>query len=405
MTTEEQAAKQPHGIHDFRNRLFWRWADEMPRPLREGFLKVLHAFGAGANAAGSMVFRDGRVITLKEIARAACVDPKDARRYIDAAQAAGVVTMAGERKRGHTPVYTALVIDSPDWEAAVAHLRVTVKTPNRRAAKVWEDAPRKGDALPSTHTGGTGDAPPSENGGCTPEGKGDAPPTSQGVPSNYPKDSRGDGRRPTTGSGGAPGSGSAARQDENPAEGIAAADIRAVITALPLHLRKQLERVCQTVPDAITDTIRRELKNGLTVDQLITRIARRWTEQRFEDDALSASGRGLDRPIGVAEALIRHGNCPHPLCDDGTDLVTDADCRTCERTREDRRPTPQEPVQGAFPVVLPAARPEAAPAPRERLVPRDCSDPVCPNSYPAPKGAPAGLCPDCRPSAREASNA
>lgn len=402
------SAEQERGAvatNDFRNRLFWRWADEMPRPLCEGFLKVLYAFGAGANAAGAMVFRDGRVITLKEIARAASVAPKDARRYIDAAQAAGVITMTGERKRGHTPVYTALVIDSPDWEAAVAHLRETAKTPNRRTARVWEDASGKVDAHPSPHTGGKVDAHPSEKGGCTPEGKVDAPPTSQGTQETTPGTPvvTAVGQPPVEG--GAPGGGSAARQDETPAEVIAPADVRAVITALPLHLRKQLERVCHTVPDAITDTIRRELKNGLTVDQLITRISRRWTEQRFEDDALSASGRGLDRPIGVAEALIRHGNCPHPLCDDGTDLVTDADCRTCERTREDRRPAPQEPVQGAFPVVLPAARPEAAPTPRERLVPHNCADPMCPNSYPAPKGAPAGLCPGCRPSAREASNA
>lgn len=403
MSTEDE--REP-GIHEFRNRLFWRWSDEMPRPLREGFLKTLHAFGAGANGAGRMTFRDGTPITLKQIARAACVDAKDARRYVDAARAAGLISMAGERKRGSTPVYAAVCVDSPNWAAAVAHLEATRPQPKRRTPKVWEEDPGMGDAPASSSEGGTGDAPPSENGGCTPERKGDAPGTSQGYPWNYPK-TDGGGRQATTGSGGSSGSGSAA-QDDEPESEVPSEAIRCVIAMYPAWLRKQLERACHTMPDNVVGAIRAELANGVTVPQLVARIDRRWVKRRFEDDALSSDGRGINRLVGVAIALVKRDDCPHPLCDDGTDLATGEPCRSCERTREDRSPAAPAYTQGAFPVSLEGGSPStprpSVPAPRTRL--RDCENPECrtPFKGPADLRIPAGPCPACRAEKRKAEN-
>jgi hypothetical protein len=177
---------------------------------------------------------------------------------------------------------------------------------------------------------------------------------------------------------------------------------------LPPLLRKQLEKTCRTMPDSVVDAIRSELANGLTTPQLVARVERRWAGGLYEDDALSSTGRGIENPIAVATKLVQHGDCVHPLCDDGTDLATGEECRTCERAQEDRRPAPQEHVQGAFPVGLPSGIPESAPAPqprRQRMVAHDCASNVCPNSFPAPVGAPAALCPECRQAEREASNA
>lgn len=404
MNTTEQTNKQPHGILAFRNRLFWRWTDELPRPLREGFVKVLHAFGAGANEAGRMVFWDGRIITLKEIARAACVDVKDARRYINAAMAAGVVDVSGERKRGTTPVYRAVVTDTPDWNAAVEVLRSSRAQPKRRTPRVWEEEAGTGDAPPSPHTGERGDAPPSENGGCTPEGTGDAPPTSQGFPSNYPKSSGGDGRQATTGSGGSGAGGSAARQNEH--DRVSARDVGAVLRDIPKRL-SALFPDDRPIPAAIEDAIRAELARGLTARQIVSRVRRRYLEWGIERDIESAEGEGVRSPVGALVALIGPGECASPRCDDGTDLDTGEECRSCERDREDRRPAVQEPVQGAFLAAVPSGpSPAPVPAPRGRLVPHDCVNRVCPNSYPAPAGAPAGLCPQCREDETEkASNA
>jgi hypothetical protein len=217
----------------------------------------------------------------------------------------------------------------------------------------------------------------------------------------------GSGRRPTTGRGASRAGGSAAQGDESSRK-VATEAIQCVIAAYPVWLRKQLEKACKTMPDNVVAAIRTELANGITVDQLAARIDRRWPKRRFEDDALSATGKGITNLFAVAFELVQHGDCPHPLCDDGTDLATGQDCRTCERTREDRQPAPQEHVQGAFPVGLPGGAPEPAPTPlgrRQRRTVRDCTNKLCPNSYSAPADAPPGPCRECRASDREASNA
>lgn len=161
------------------------------------------------------------------------------------------------------------------------------------------------------------------------------------------------------------------------------------------------------IPADVEGAIRKELARGLTARQIVSRVRRRYLEWGIERDIESAEGEGVHKPVGALVRLIGPGKCTSVRCDDGTDLDTGEECRTCEREREDRRPAPQEPVQGAFLAAVPS-QPAPAPlrAPRGRMVARDCADRLCPNSFPAPADAPAGLCPECREGQTEkASNA
>ncbi|MEV6738624.1 hypothetical protein AB0N14_17515 [Streptomyces sp. NPDC051104] len=182
-----------------------------------------------------------------------------------------------------------------------------------------------------------------------------------------------------------------------------------MIAMYPEWLRKQFERACHTMPDNVVDAIRTELATGVTTPQLVARIDRRWVKRRFEDDALSADGRGIDSLFAVAIDLVRRGDCTHPLCDDGTDLATGEPCRSCERTQEDRQPAAPEYTQGAFPVPLQGGSSSAprptVPGPRTRM--RDCDNPECraPFKGPADYDVPAGLCPACQAEQRKAENA
>ncbi|WP_413808177.1 helix-turn-helix domain-containing protein [Streptomyces sp. OE57] len=233
-------------------------------------------------------------------------------------------------------------------------------------------------------------------------------------PSTQPSGTSGDGRRPTTGSGGASAGGSAAAAKADPADdGVEAAAIGVVLGLLPGRLRNQLPT---PVPRAVQDAIRTELARGLTADQLVTRVDRRWWNHGYEADTESADGPGILRPVGVAIALVRRGNCPSIRCDDGRDLDTGDRCRTCEREAEDRkqrRAAAQRPVQGTILVPVPSGPADAAPAaqtPPQRssqgLVLRECEGPCGRMRRTVPAPAPAGMCLPCRTAAAgEAVNA
>lgn len=151
------------------------------------------------------------------------------------------------------------------------------------------------------------------------------------------------------------------------------------------------------MPAPVQEAIRRELARGLTARQIVSRVRRRYLEWGIEHDVESVDGEGVRTPVGALVRLVGPGKCASPRCDDGTDLDTGEECRSCEREREDHRPAPQGPVQGAFLTPVPSRPATAAvPAPRGRLVAHDCADRLCPNSYPAPADAPDALCPDCR---------
>lgn len=222
-------------------------------------------------------------------------------------------------------------------------------------------------------------------------------------PPSQPPVPRGDGRRPTTGSGGSGGGGSAARQES---ERVSNSDVGAVIRDLPKRLSSFFPED-RPIPAAIESAIHQELARGLTARQIVSRVRCRYLEWGIERDIESAEGEGVHSPVGALVRLIGPGNCTSPRCDDGTDLDTGEDCRSCERDREDRRPAVQEPVQGAFLTEVPAGSPPVpvpAPRPQEaRLELRNCDG--CDRAFrtvPAP--APAGRCRDCRKrEAREAA--
>lgn len=247
----------------------------------------------------------------------------------------------------------------------------------------------------------------------------DVPPTDvpHGGTSNYENGptktdlkTGGDGRRPTTGSGGAHDGGSAAAAQASPdeekeeeEEELRAAAVGCVLGLMPSRLRDQLPN---PVPKAVVDAIRKELVRGLTADQLVERVGRRWQNHGYENDAESADGPGILRPVGVAIALVRRGQCTSERCDDGTDVDTGARCRTCEREAEDRkrrREAAQAPVQGTILVGVPSGATDAAPAaprparrlPAQRTEIRDCERACGSVHRTVPAPAPAGLCPRC----------
>lgn len=219
-------------------------------------------------------------------------------------------------------------------------------------------------------------------------------------PSAEPPSNPGDGRRPTTGSG-APGAGGSAAAGEVADEEMSTAAIGAVLGLLPSALCRRLP---ERVPATVTDTIRAELARGVTVPQLVARAERRWWNHGYESDAETAGGPGILRPVGVAVALLRAGNCTSARCDDGVDLDTGARCRTCERAAEDRRAAQGRPVQGAFPVMVPAgaddhpATPQA-PAPRRHVHWKPLVN--CNGCDRAHRSAdPDALCPSCQANGR-----
>ncbi|MFD6128668.1 helix-turn-helix domain-containing protein [Streptomyces diastaticus] len=235
-------------------------------------------------------------------------------------------------------------------------------------------------------------------------------------PSTEPPTTLGDGRRPTTGSGGAHEGGSAAAAKASPTEEetkeLRTAAVGCVLALMPTRLR---DRLPNPVPTAVVDAIRTELARGLTADQLVERVGRRWQNHGYENDAESADGPGILRPVGVAIALVRRGQCTSERCDDGTDVDTGARCRTCEREAEDRkrrREAAQAPVQGTILVGVPSGATDAAPAaprlarrlPAQRTEIRDCERGCGSVHRTVPAPAPAGLCPRCTADDARAAN-
>lgn len=117
--------------HTFRLRMAWQWVPRMPVALRrqKAFLYAVQTVAAMADTAGRTRWHvegedtPGRPLRLKELAAAMGSDEKDARRYLTAAIAAGVLTAEQAPRRGRTTVYVLLLPPyTPRWEAALAVL-------------------------------------------------------------------------------------------------------------------------------------------------------------------------------------------------------------------------------------------------------------------------------------------
>lgn len=200
--TGETPEKHPGSTaHAWRQRLFWDWAQDIPPHLPGGFVAVLYAAGSAADASGRLRFaRTGKPIPLPKLAKGARVDVKDARRYINAAIAAGVMCKVDEAKPGVAVLYSLLLSPFPDWGAAESFLRKTARVrkdrdgprsvrsavdpggvppqvddsnPGGQAPYVWDPEPPEDDTEPR----GAGPLP--TWGGCPPTTQGGRPPTYQ----------------------------------------------------------------------------------------------------------------------------------------------------------------------------------------------------------------------------------
>ncbi|MFF9204389.1 winged helix-turn-helix domain-containing protein [Streptomyces sp. NPDC014986] len=202
----------------------------------------------------------------------------------------------------------------------------------------------------------------------------------------------GDGRRPSTGSrsrasGGKAVSGKKARRKVSPA------DLRKVVEGIPAPLAARLEHDFPNgLPLAVNEAVAQALLDEQrTADQLIERAERRWLHWSYEDDAVSVTGRGLDRPLAVLLTLLGPSACwgNNARCEDGIDIDTREDCPRCVEAREDKAAAraQQDPPAGGYSVPFqpPAAY---ASSPYVRCQGADCGVKMLPT--------PDGLCRECR---------
>ncbi|UGQ15013.1 hypothetical protein LO772_16435 [Yinghuangia sp. ASG 101] len=152
-------------------------------------------------------------------------------------------------------------------------------------------------------------------------------------------------------------------------------DVARVLAAYPGDLTQAVEATAGSrAPRALITAIRVQLAER-TADQLAHRVARRWHAHGHA--ARHADGT-MDRPVGVAVALIRAGECGHARCEDGTDLDTGTPCRSCAERRRDRdtnRRSQERTGHGTAQTTAQPAAEAAATEPERRI---------------------NGLCPGCR---------
>jgi hypothetical protein len=159
-STDEQDGRTSGSVPNaFGNALSWRWTRDMSAYLRRSGLPLLLCQLRNlAAASGEIAFSsDRKPIRIQDIAKAACANEKDTRRYMEAAIRAGVVRVLGERKRGAATRYVIVPHPFPDWQAAEDYLKSTARKPGKRPAAWSEDA------------GSSGHRDPNQNGSPRPE--------------------------------------------------------------------------------------------------------------------------------------------------------------------------------------------------------------------------------------------
>jgi hypothetical protein len=199
--------------------------------------------------------------------------------------------------------------------------------------------------------------------------------------------SGGGGRRPPPVVGGPADGGFAApaEQRDHVAEPMPWREIGQVLSAIPAPLVTLLEQQFPVgLPPEASKAIARLLAEPRTVAEAQERISRRWL--RYENDALSLSGRGIDSPIAVLYELLAPSYCEgnNVRCEDGFDLDRQDDCRLCVEEKAAYR-AGQEPTTEA-----PTA-PVPEPRPLPKVMPMQNCD-KCEKGY----RGPAGLCGVCR---------
>ncbi|TQE33188.1 winged helix-turn-helix domain-containing protein [Streptomyces ipomoeae] len=205
----------------------------------------------------------------------------------------------------------------------------------------------------------------------------------------------GDGRRPSTGGDGRAMGGEAASGKASPPRvNVPAAALRAVTSAIPKPLASLLEQDWSTgLPADVNQAVAAALGDEQrTVEELVERMERRWSQWAYEDAAVAQSGDGIARPLGVLLTLLGPSACwgNNIRCEDGIDLDTGAECPRCVEAREDKAAksgSGQGPLESSYSV--PFQRPAAAqPSPYVRCEGAGCGVKMLPTAD--------GLCRECR---------
>lgn len=198
MSIDEQAPASGSVPNAYGNALAWKWVPSMPAALKRAHLHtLLYALRSMASASGELRFADRKPMRIQDIARAAGCDEKDCRDRLEAALRAGVVRVAGERRRGRSALYVILPTPFPDWAAAAAYLEYVKE--EREEAKRKRGATRKPAPWAEENGGRSPELDDPENGGPPPELTDGTPEEVRGT---APRLSSGD--RPPNGSGDRP---------------------------------------------------------------------------------------------------------------------------------------------------------------------------------------------------------
>ncbi|MFI9801984.1 hypothetical protein [Streptomyces sp. NPDC052302] len=111
-------------------------------------------------------------------------------------------------------------------------------------------------------------------------------------------------------------------------------DVLKVLNAFRPELRAAMRETAHTdTPKTLVTAATKALKVR-TAEQLVARVRRRWTTHGYEKKF--ASGQ-LERPVGAAVAMLRHGECPDVGCEDGMVLESGEACVLCIERRKDHR--------------------------------------------------------------------
>jgi hypothetical protein len=112
------------------------------------------------------------------------------------------------------------------------------------------------------------------------------------------------------------------------------AEQRQIYSSYPPPLRQAMQASTGgRLPKTLLAEMTRQLRSR-SVEHLCDRVARRWETHQYRE--LFEAGQ-LSRPVGAAVAMLRHGECPDPMCEDGLVLDTGTDCRNCGERRKDRK--------------------------------------------------------------------
>jgi hypothetical protein len=246
------------------------------------------------------------------------------------------------------------------WRAAQRALVEAAEAPYKEKSRtrVARSVAKKAAAVAApevpvvTGTSDGGD-PPVATGRYLPVVTGTYPPVATGSNQTRPDEgtSSGDGRRP--GAGDRPlgfGGFAAPAQQHEPGKTVMPwREIGQLLSAIPAPLASLLEGMFPAgLPPEVNAAAARVLAEPRTVAEAQGRLARRWL--RYEDDALSLSGRGIDQAVAVLYELLAPSYCEgnNVRCEDGYDLDRQDDCRLCTADKAAFRAAkapPEEPFQ------------------------------------------------------------